>query len=260
MASAAALALPGKYRNATIRRANHTLIQFFRFKTPQICNEVVEAFNNRTIGEGKNATILQIRFADTEDQKKLKQYTAVKRQFKANEYNEAVYGIPFNNYTPLSGTYPSPLQARGQGFNGSWINQSPASSASPSSAGPISELSNAILTTLSSYGPYPYSVLRARQTSSSGFAAAATNGSVEIAPSVTRYTSRIKIESPDTTEAESPSAAAATKKLATGGTEDLSTDEDSSSKSDGSAFVEKPRSGTSFTSDEVVKSPTKSKL
>ena len=101
------------------------------FETPVICEEMIEAFNNRPIGEGKDATTLQIRYADTEEQKQLKAFTAVKRQFKADEYNEAVYGVPFNAYSPGGASYQSPLQSRTQGINDSWINHSPASSVSP---------------------------------------------------------------------------------------------------------------------------------
>ena len=101
------------------------------FETPIICEEIIEAFSNRSFGEGKDATALQIRYADTEEQKQLKAFTAVKRQFKADEYNEAVYGVPFNTYSPGNAPYQSPLQSRTQGINGSWINLSPASSVSP---------------------------------------------------------------------------------------------------------------------------------
>lgn len=102
-----------------------------RFETTDICEQIIAAFNNKIIGTGKDATTLQIRYADTEEQKKLKTYTAIKRQFKADEYNEAVYGIPFTNYSPVSPSFHHAGQARGSSINGSWINQSPASSISP---------------------------------------------------------------------------------------------------------------------------------
>lgn len=102
-----------------------------RFETTEICEQIIATFNNKVIGDGKDATTLQIRYADTEEQKKLKTYTAIKRQFKADEYNEAVYGIPFTNYSPVSPSFPTAIQARSSSINGSWINQSPASSISP---------------------------------------------------------------------------------------------------------------------------------
>ena len=101
-----------------------------RFESPEICQKIIDTFNNKIIGEGKNATTLQIRYADTEPQKQLKTYTAEKRQFKTQEYNEAVYGpnSPYRFYSPISGTFPSPTQVRS---NATYINQStPASSLS----------------------------------------------------------------------------------------------------------------------------------
>ena len=66
---------------------------------------------------------LQIRYADTEDQKKLKADTAVHREFKTNEYNTAVYGpaSPYQHSSPLSATYPSPLLSRGNAMNTMWM-------------------------------------------------------------------------------------------------------------------------------------------
>ena len=101
------------------------------FETTDICEQIIAAFNNKVIGDGKDATTLQIRYADTEEQKKLKTYTAIKRQFKADEYNEAVYGIPFSNYSSLSPSLRNAVQVRGPSINGSWINPSPVSSISP---------------------------------------------------------------------------------------------------------------------------------
>lgn len=101
------------------------------FDTTDICEVMIKAFNNATVGEGDNATTLQIRYADTDEQKKLKNYTAIKRQFKADEYNEAVYGIPFNNLQSTSPPYPAAAQARGPSTSGSWITPSPSSSISP---------------------------------------------------------------------------------------------------------------------------------
>ena len=102
-----------------------------RFETTEICEQIIAAFNNKVIGDGKDATTLQIRYADTEEQKKLKTYTAIKRQFKADEYNEAVYGIPFGNSSSPSPSFPSLAPARSSNMNGSWINPSPMSSISP---------------------------------------------------------------------------------------------------------------------------------
>jgi len=73
-----------------------------------------------------------------------------------------------------------------------------------------------------------------------------------VTPSTSRYSSRIKIESPHAT--------AATKKATAAAGEDLSTDGESSSKSDEATLADKPKAKQAFKSDEVVQSPTKSKL
>lgn len=104
-----------------------------RFESPDICEHVIRTFNNMTVGEGKHATELQIRYADTEKQKQLKTCTAERRQFKTNEYNEAVYGpgSPYGFYSPVSATFQSPVPVRAPGTSGAWSNQSSASSISP---------------------------------------------------------------------------------------------------------------------------------
>ena len=126
---AVALASLGKLRHSLFRV--FLLLIIDSFETTDICEQIIVAFNNKVIGDGKDATTLQIRYADTEEQKKLKTYTAIKRQFKADEYNEAVYGIPFTNYSPVSPSFHNAIQARGPSISGSWINPSPASSISP---------------------------------------------------------------------------------------------------------------------------------
>jgi len=132
VASAVGSDLPGESHFADARFELFSAHGRSSFETQEICNQIIDAFNNKTIGNGTDALTLQIRYADTDEQKKLKRTTADKRQFKADEYNEAVYGIPFPHYSPTSAGYQSPLPARVQGVNGSWINQSPVSSISPS--------------------------------------------------------------------------------------------------------------------------------
>ncbi|KAL9126446.1 MAG: hypothetical protein Q9217_004502 [Psora testacea] len=211
-------------------------VGFARFETPEICEEIIEAFNNRQVGEGKDVTVIQIRYADTEEQKKLKQFTAVKRQFKTDEYNEVVHGIPFNHYSPNTASYQSPLQGRFQGVNGHWTDQSPASSVSPAS------INN-----------YPYSVLRSRQASSLiGQATTLRPGTDGGSLPADRHSARIKIESPSVT--------AAAKKAAMEASEDTSTDGGSSIRSRAATMVENTKPAKSFTVDEVLSSPTKSKL
>ncbi|KAL9102957.1 MAG: hypothetical protein Q9163_001944 [Psora crenata] len=196
-------------------------VGFARFETPEICEEIIEAFNNRQVGEDKDATVIQIRYADTEEQKKLKQFTAVKRQFKTDEYNEVVHGIPFNHHSPNPTTsYQSPLQGRFQGINAPWTDQSPASSISP---GLMSQA-----TTL-------------RPSMDGG----STN--------TERHSARIKIESPSVT--------AAAKRAAIEANGDASTDDESSTRSATATLVENMKPAKpSNAKEEVVISPTKSKL
>ena len=75
---------------------------------------------------------MQLRYADTQDQKQLKQQTADRRRFKTHEYNVAVSDpeSPCRLESPLAAVFPSPIQARGPGLNNPWINPSPVSSAS----------------------------------------------------------------------------------------------------------------------------------
>lgn len=91
----------------------------------------METFNNQDIEIGKDVTTLQIRYADTEDQKKLKQFTAIKRQFKADEYNEVVHGIPFDPYASNPAFFQSPLASRMRDINAPWLDQSPVSVNTP---------------------------------------------------------------------------------------------------------------------------------
>ena len=132
MGSAGELDLHGMLLNGAliVLSANSIL----SFKTPEVCQEIIDAFNNKTLGEGKTATTLQIRYADTEEQKKLKTYTAEKRLFKTNEYNEVVYGpgSPWRRlYSPVSTSSYSPVQVRIPSSNVPWSAPSQASSISP---------------------------------------------------------------------------------------------------------------------------------
>lgn len=130
MASAVGLDLLGMHPASSIMLLDS---QSSSFESPEICEQVIRTFNNMTVGEGKHATELQIRYADTEKQKQLKTCTAERRQFKTNEYNEAVYGpgSPYAFYSPLSATFQSPVPVRAPGTSGTWSNQSSASSISP---------------------------------------------------------------------------------------------------------------------------------
>ena len=97
------------------------------FETPEICNEIIEKFHGKPIGD--QGTPLQIRFADTKDQKDLKARTHERRQFKTNEYNTVVFGgaSPYPYLSPTSTSFSSPLQNRVANPSAMWAGQSPIS-------------------------------------------------------------------------------------------------------------------------------------
>ena len=75
---------------------------------------MIETLHGKPIGEGKDAALLQLRYADTKEQKQLKMETAERRQFKAEEYNFAAFGpqSPYGLQSPLEGIFASPTQVR----------------------------------------------------------------------------------------------------------------------------------------------------
>lgn len=95
------------------------------FKSVQICDQVIEAFNGKPIGE--KGSELQIRYSDTDNQKKLKTQTAERRQFKTAEYNTAVFAMnsPYGIHSPFPTAYSSPLQNRGTGITGGGWSMNP---------------------------------------------------------------------------------------------------------------------------------------
>jgi len=64
-------------------------VGFARFQSRDDCEEVVRAFNNKTIEFNDEEHTIQIRYADTQEQKQLKQQTAAARQFRSAEYEYA---------------------------------------------------------------------------------------------------------------------------------------------------------------------------
>jgi hypothetical protein len=75
-----------------------------RFESREICNEIIKNFHGLPVGN--EALPLQVRYADTSAQKRLKATTTKKRQFRTNEYNNVVnanyYGQPQIPYGPAS--------------------------------------------------------------------------------------------------------------------------------------------------------------
>ncbi|MCJ1433347.1 hypothetical protein MMC27_002707 [Xylographa pallens] len=94
-------------------------VGFARFATPEICDQIIQTYNGKSIGN--EGHVLSIRYSDTEKQKQLKNETAERRQFKTNEYNASVFGIgsPYVA-SPVTATFPSPLQPRVVSQAGFW--------------------------------------------------------------------------------------------------------------------------------------------
>ena len=59
------------------------------FDTRDTCEEVIKSFNNHTIKSSGDDLLIQIRYADTQEQKSLKQQTQAARQFRSAEYEYA---------------------------------------------------------------------------------------------------------------------------------------------------------------------------
>ena len=205
-----------------------------RFKTPEICEKVIESFHGKQVGEGKDSTILQLRYADTDQQKTLKMETAQRRQFKANEYNVAVNGpdSPYRFDSPLSTFFQSPLQVRAPGH---LTGQSPESQASIEFSSYLQQPSAA--------HEAPRGKVQFGALPSHGIhVPAGAKVQISAPPAQLRQSSRIKIESPrESTDSN------------TTVTTNLSSD------SEDETLVCKTSPETSC-SVEVVLSPTKSKL
>lgn len=61
-----------------------------RFDSRDTCEKVISAYNNSPIYKNGEEFTIQIRYADTQEQKMLKQQTAAGRQFRAAEYEFGV--------------------------------------------------------------------------------------------------------------------------------------------------------------------------
>ena len=59
------------------------------FDSRDACEEVIKTFNNHTIQSAGEELQIQIRYADTQEQKSLKQQTQAARQFRSAEYEYA---------------------------------------------------------------------------------------------------------------------------------------------------------------------------
>ncbi|PNS18838.1 hypothetical protein CAC42_5377 [Sphaceloma murrayae] len=64
-------------------------VGFARFEIRTDCEEIIREFNNKVIQHNGEDHTIQIRYADTQEQKHLKQTTAAARQFRSAEYEYA---------------------------------------------------------------------------------------------------------------------------------------------------------------------------
>jgi hypothetical protein len=120
-----------------------SLTDLARFESRDDCEEVIKTFNNHTIKSNGEELQIQIRYADTQEQKALKQQTQAARQFRSAEYEFATQAwrqgrLPYagttindtpngNEFEQYLGTAPSvPIQ--GQRWAQSAMRQMPARS------------------------------------------------------------------------------------------------------------------------------------
>lgn len=95
------------------------LLDSFDFR--DTCEEVIKAFNNYTIESNGEELTVNLRYADTQEQKQLKQTTQAARQFRSQEYQYfskiAYPGAPHgheggNEFDNYLGTAPGPIAAQ----------------------------------------------------------------------------------------------------------------------------------------------------
>jgi len=86
----------------------------------EICEEIIAKYHGQPFGD--EGTKLQIRYADTDEQKKLKNLTTERRQFKTHEYNAVVFGgtSPYQYPSPTSDGFPASFTSHVQG---AWMTQ-----------------------------------------------------------------------------------------------------------------------------------------
>lgn len=103
---AVALASLGQHPSSVLHFAITDLAS--SFESRESCDEVIRVFNNHTIESAGEELSIQIRFADTQEQKSLKQQTQAARQFRSAEYEYATQAwrqgrLPFAGTTTQQG-------------------------------------------------------------------------------------------------------------------------------------------------------------
>ncbi|KAL9061164.1 MAG: hypothetical protein Q9162_000309 [Coniocarpon cinnabarinum] len=109
-------------------------VGFARFASHEVCEQVIQDFNNRAVSKADGEKYnIQIRYADTPEQKALKQQTTAARQYRSAEYESQTSQTPDSAFVPhingandfeqyisgaLNGHAPSDAYDTGVGVNG----------------------------------------------------------------------------------------------------------------------------------------------
>nr|POE51780.1 hypothetical protein CFP56_25987 [Quercus suber] len=126
MGTDVALGLLGK---SLVSLVTLPILIFRSFESRDDCEAVIKTFHNTSIEASSEDMQVQIRYADTQEQKSLKQQTQAARQFRSAEYEWAS-----QNYRPVGranefeqylGTHPN-LPIHGQRWAQSAMRQTPA--------------------------------------------------------------------------------------------------------------------------------------
>jgi len=107
--------LPGMFPSYSTLLSFLLTVPRVRFETRDVCDEIIRQFNNTPVfsKRGGEEYLIQLRFADTSEQKALKQQTAAARQYRTAEYESQtqVRGNFFDsvrmNTMPTLSTVPS---------------------------------------------------------------------------------------------------------------------------------------------------------
>ncbi|KAI9829875.1 MAG: hypothetical protein M1819_005973 [Sarea resinae] len=103
-------------------------VGFARFESRDICDVIISIMNGQPIGE--DGDHIQIRYADTPDQKQLKDKTSTNRQLRTYEYNAVVYGGATQfQYAPSPTNLP--VNARIPLAGAEWVAYQPGSPSAP---------------------------------------------------------------------------------------------------------------------------------
>lgn len=100
-------------------------VGFARFDSRETCEQVIKKFHNTPLGmPGAEECLIQIRYADSQEQKQLKKHNAIARQYRADEYKLQTQGSDFQQTARMDydeGAYPAFMANVGSVYNGARI-------------------------------------------------------------------------------------------------------------------------------------------